>query len=151
MADLLQAFPVTVEQNLSWGDMDVHGHINNVWFFRYIENARIAYYEAIGKYEHEKETGAGFILASTSCKFKSPLSYPDVVVTGARIEKILQDRAIMSYRIISRTHNRIAAEAEATLVSFDHSKNCKHSFPKVLRQRICEIEIDSVDEGDKKK
>jgi acyl-CoA thioester hydrolase len=150
MAELLKGFPVTVEQALSWGDMDMHGHINNIWFFRYIENARIAYYETIGKYEHEKETGTGFILASTTCKFKSSLSYPDVVATGARIEKILQDRAIMSYRVISRTHNRIAAEAEATLVSFDHSKNRKHSFPEVLRQRINEIEIDSVDEGDEK-
>ncbi len=139
---------MTVEQTLSWGDMDMHGHINNIWFFRFIENARIAYYEAIGKYEYEKETGSGFILASTTCKFKSSLSYPDVVVTGARIEKILEDRAIMSYRMISQTHDRIAAEAEATLVSFDHSKKSKCSFSEVLKQRIKAIEINSIDEGD---
>ena len=118
MEDLLKGFPVAVEQALSWGDMDMHGHINNIWFFRYIENARIAYYEAIGKYEHEKETGAGLVLASTSCKFKSPLAYPDTVATGARIEEILEDRAIMSYRVIS--------------------------FPEVLTQRISEVERKSL-------
>ena len=140
MENLLKEFPVAVEQALSWGDMDMHGHINNIWFFRYIENARIAYYEAIGKYEHEKDTGAGFVLASTSCKFKSPLAYPDVVATGARIDEILEDRAIMSYRVISTRHNRVAAEAKATLVAFDHSENRKISFSEVLRQRISEVE-----------
>lgn len=140
MEGLLKEFPVTVEQALSWGDMDMHGHINNIWFFRYIENARIAYYEAIGKYEHEKDTGAGFVLASTTCQFKSPLAYPDVVATGARIEEILEDRAIMSYRVISTKQNRVAAEAKATLVSFDHSENRKISFSEVLRRRISEVE-----------
>jgi len=144
MEELLKEFPVVVEQALSWGDMDMHGHINNIWFFRYIENARIAYYEAIGKYEHEKETGAGFVLASTSCEFKSPLAYPDVVTTGARIEEIFEDRAVMIYRVISTKHHRVAAEAKATLVAFDHAENRKISFSQVLRQRIREVERQSL-------
>lgn len=144
MDDLLKEFPVAVEHALSWGDMDMHGHINNIWFFRYIENARIAYYEAIGKYEHEKNTGAGFVLASTTCTFKSPLAYPDVVATGARMEEILEDRAIMSYRVISTRHHRIAAEANATLVAFDHTENRKISFSEVLRRRIGEVERKSL-------
>ena len=31
-----------------WGDMDAMGHVNNTVYFRYLENARIAWMEAIG-------------------------------------------------------------------------------------------------------
>jgi|TARA_B100000315_G_scaffold252755_2_gene290210 acyl-CoA thioester hydrolase len=138
--DLLKGFPVVVEQPLNWGDMDMHGHINNVWLFRYIENARIAYYEAIGKHQHEQASGTSFVLAATSCTFKSALVYPDVAVVGARIEEILTDRAVMGYRVVSREHHRVAAEARATLVSYDYAKGEKVVFPEVLTQRIHALE-----------
>lgn len=52
MPNYLSNYPVTIEQPVAWGDLDLHGHVNNMWFFRYIENARIAYYEKIGKYDY---------------------------------------------------------------------------------------------------
>lgn len=138
--DHLQGYPIVKEQSLSWGDMDVHGHVNNVWFFRYIENARVAYFEAIDKYGYEESSGDSFILAHTSCKFLSPLVYPDVVRVGACVSSILKDRAVMSYRVVSSSRNRIAAEAEATIVAFDYSKDGKIPFPEELKRRIQELE-----------
>ena len=140
MVEGLKGFPIIIEQALNWGEMDMHGHVNNVWFFRYIENARIAYYEAIGKRDYERKTDASFVLASTTCSFKSPLVYPDIVIVGAKVEEILKDRTIMGYRLIGKKHNRIAAEAQATLVSFDYAKNRKIRFPEALRQRIGDLE-----------
>jgi len=66
--------------------------------------------------------------------------YPDVAVVGARIDEILTDRAVMGYRVVSREHNRIAAEAQATLVSFDYAKGEKVIFPEILTQRIHALE-----------
>jgi len=138
--DHLRDYPVVTEQTLSWGDMDSHGHINNVWFFRYIENARVAYFEAIDKYGYEKSSGDSFILAHTACKFLAPLVHPDRVRVGACVSSILEDRAIMIYRVVSASNNRIAADAEATIVSFDYARNAKIPFPDVLRNRIQELE-----------
>lgn len=140
MNDLLDLYPVVIEQPVAWGDMDRHGHVNNVWIFRYIENARIAYYENIGKYDFERDSGKGFILAATTCKFISPLIYPDIVRVGASIRDITEDRAVMHYRLVSINHKRIAAEAQATLVSFDHKTNQKIAFADELRLRISDLE-----------
>ncbi len=140
MDNLLRDFKVIVEHPLAWGEMDAHLHVNNIWFFRYIENARIAYYERIGKFEFERTSGISFMLASSSCEFISPLFYPDTVLVGAGIEEILFDRAIMNYRVVSKKYRRLAATAQATLVSFCYSENKKTPFPSELKERISILE-----------
>lgn len=140
MKKLLSGFPVTVKQPLQWGEMDMHNHVNNVWFFRYIENARIAYYEKIKKYEFEKETGISFILASATCQYLSPLTYPDTVIAGAQIKTIDKDCAIIGYRLVSNKNKKIAARAQTTIVSYDFTKNIKVLFPDELKRRIMKLE-----------
>jgi acyl-CoA thioester hydrolase len=137
---LLPGFPVIIMQPVAWGDLDPHGHVNNVWVFRYIENVRIAYYEAIDKFDHEQETGEGFVLASSACRFKRPLTYPDSLLIGAGVKDILADRMIMAYRIASQRQQRIAVEAEAALVSYNFKENLKVPFPAKLRKRIRHLE-----------
>jgi hypothetical protein len=41
-SDIAQ-YRVIVEQNVTWGDMDTNGHVNNVEYFRYTENASVGY------------------------------------------------------------------------------------------------------------
>ena len=136
MPNLLTDFPVIIEQKVPWGDLDMHGHVNNVWFFRYIENARVAYYEKIQKYEYETQTGTSFVLAATECRFKHPVTYPATIAVGARVSEIRSDRMIMTYRLVNLAEDCISAEATATLVSFDYRKKKKASFPPELRRRI---------------
>jgi acyl-CoA thioester hydrolase len=137
---LLPGFPVIIVQPVAWGDLDLHGHVNNVWIFRYLENARIAYYEAIDKFEHEEKTGEGLVLASSACRFKKPLTYPDSLLIGAGVKGILTDRMIMAYRIASRRRQCLAVEAEATLVSYNFRKNLKIPFPAELAERVRRLE-----------
>jgi acyl-CoA thioester hydrolase len=142
MTELLNAYPVIIKQPIAWGDLDMHGHVNNVWFFRYIENARVAYYEKINKYEYERHGGTGFVLAATECKFKSPLTYPATVAVGARVNEISIDHMIMNYRLVNLAEDTISAEASAMLVAFDYQKNQKAPFPKVLKLRIEDLQKD---------
>lgn len=41
----LSNYPIVYEQKVAWGDMDAFGHVNNVQYYRYIESARIAYFD----------------------------------------------------------------------------------------------------------
>jgi len=140
MIKMLSDFPVIIEQPVQWAEMDMHNHVNNVWFFRYIENARIAYYEKINKYEFEHRTGIGFVLASASCHYLSPLSYPDTVMVAARIETIKKDRATLGYRLASMKNKTIAAKAETIIVSYNFNENKKVLFPDELKNRIMTLE-----------
>ena len=45
MKQLKKEYPVVLNQDIIWGDMDAFGHINNTVYFRYFEDARIAYFD----------------------------------------------------------------------------------------------------------
>lgn len=127
--DFLQGYPVVVELEVAWGEMDFFRHVNNTVFFRYFESARIAYLERIGFAAVLEESGVGPILASTHCRFRVPLTYPDSILVGARATEVLVDRFTMEYRLVSRKLGAIAAEGGGVLVAYDYRAGSKIHLP----------------------
>src|SRR5919197_1260843 len=140
MESLLKRCPVVIETPVAWGEMDAFRHLNNTAYFRYFESARIAYFERLGLLEYMDATGVGPILASTSCRFKIPLTYPDKVSVGARVSTVGDDRFTMEYYVVSHNHRRVAAEGIGLIVTFDYKENKKTPIPCELRRRIEELE-----------
>ena len=114
--------------------------INNVVYFRYFESARIAYFDRLNLIEFMNRTGIGPILASTQCKFRTPLAYPDTVSVGTRISQIEEDRFVMEYVVVSHRLQRVAAEGEGLIVSYNYREQKKAPIPAEIRQRISDIE-----------
>jgi acyl-CoA thioester hydrolase len=137
---VLSSCPVVVEIPVAWGEMDAFGHVNNIIYFRYFETARIAYFIKLNLLDFMNETGIGPILASTQCKYRLPLAYPDTVSVGAKIVKLEADRLTMAYYVLSHKHQKMAAEGEGTIVSFDYRGNKKVPIPDIIRKRILELE-----------
>ncbi|PCC69423.1 acyl-CoA thioester hydrolase [Nannocystis exedens] len=129
-------FPVVRRWPVAWGDQDMFAHVNNVVYFRWFESVRIAFFEAIGWTRGGHTGGVGPILASTSCVFKAPLTYPDTVILGARAEDIGDDRFTMRYRVVSERLDRIAAEGEGRIVSFDYDAGVKAPLPAEIRAAL---------------
>jgi acyl-CoA thioester hydrolase len=142
---LLVGFPVVIQQPVLWGEMDRYGHVNNVVYFRYFENARVEYFRRMGWLEFEQETGIGPILAATQARFRKPLSYPDTVEIGARISAIEEDRCTMDYCVVSHRLDAVAAEGQGTIVSYHYPEGRKVPIPAELRQRIAELEATAKD------
>jgi acyl-CoA thioester hydrolase len=137
---LLEAYPVVTEITVAWGEMDALRHVNNVVYFRYFENARIAYFEKLKYWELMDKTGVGPILASTKCRFMVPLTFPDRVLVGIRISEMGEDRFVMEYRLVSERLQKIAAQGEAVLVSYDYRQNKKAPLPEELKKGIAALE-----------
>lgn len=137
---LQKGYPVIIQLPVAWGEMDSFGHVNNVVYFRYFESARMAYFERMQGPEYMKETGIGPILASTQCRFRLPLVYPDTISVGARVQSIEADRFTMDYLLVSHQMQKVAAEGSGLLVMYDYNRKTKASLPDVLRQRLEEIE-----------
>lgn len=138
--ETLKGFPVVVEFPIAWGEMDAQQHVNNVVYFRYIENARIAYYDRIGAWELMSESGIGTVLASTQCRYRAPLTYPDTVSVGAKVTKVEADRFTMEYRVVSHRLGKLAAEGKGVLVTYDFRENRKTPLPEVLKTNITALE-----------
>lgn len=140
MSNELKDFPVIIELPVLWGHMDAFQHLNNVVFFRFFESARIAYFEQIGFLEVMENTGVGPILASTSCKYIKPITYPDTVSIGARVSNIEEDRFDMEYTMVSQERGEITATGTALVVSYDYNENKKASIPNNIHNKILDLE-----------
>jgi acyl-CoA thioester hydrolase len=140
MSNLLRGYPVIIEFPVAWGEMDSMNHVNNIVYFRYFESARIAYFEKADMFSYMTETGIGPILATISCKFKIPLSYPDTVLIGAKVISVEEDRFVMNHVVISKKHQKVAAEGDGVIVIFNYREGRKVTVPEVVRQRIIDIQ-----------
>jgi len=127
--------PNPYRSDVKWGEMDVLGHVNNTVFFRYFECARMAFWGALetslkGKFD----PSIGPILASTSCRFRRPLYYPDNIAIGARILSIEEDRFTVEHRVWSESQQDIVAIGEGVVVSFDYEKKKKVPLPPAWKE-----------------
>jgi acyl-CoA thioester hydrolase len=105
-----------------------------------MESARMEYFVKIGFMKMKKTVGIGPILASTSCRFKGPLSYPDIVSVGTNVTKIEEFGFIMGFSIVSHKTNRQVATGEAGMISYDYNTNKKVPLPAELVKNIKELE-----------
>ncbi len=120
MHEILKLYSVTIETPVAWGEMDAFQHVNNIVYFRYFESTRIAYLEKIGYLEFMEKTGRGPILSATKSKYKIQISYPHKVTICGKVSSIESDRFVMDYCVVSHKHQKIAAEGEGLIVSFDY-------------------------------
>lgn len=139
-ASVLPDFPVVITVPVAWGEMDAFGHVNNTVYFRYFESARIAYLDAIGFRGDAAARGIGPILASTHCRFRRALMYPDTVRVGARTTSVAEDRFTMEYRIVSEAGDDVAAEGGGIVVAYDYLNTTKTILPHEVRERIGKLE-----------
>lgn len=140
MKELLNEYPVVIEIPVAWGEMDAFQHVNNIVYFRYFENVRVAYMSKINYLEWMTKTGFGPILASTQCRYKFPLTYPDTVLAGAKMIRMEEDRFVMQHAVASLKHHKIAALGEATVVSYNFRENKKAPIPQEIKERIQKLE-----------
>ena len=120
--EFMKKYSFNVKRNIEWADMDAFQHVNNTIYFRFFEKIRIDYFEDSGLIQSMKEQQVGPILASTQCRFKLPLSYPDSVIIGTYITDLEVDRFVMKYAIYSLGHERVAAEGDGLIVCYDYNK-----------------------------
>ncbi|ENU59937.1 acyl-CoA thioesterase [Acinetobacter guillouiae] len=132
----LTQFPIVYEQKVAWGDMDAFGHVNNVMYYRYIESARIEYFDRLNVFDQDVLT----VVASSQCKYLKPVFYPDVLHIGARVEEMRNSAIRMHYVLFSQQQQQIVADGEAVIVFVDKVAMKKALIPQQLRKVIIDLE-----------
>jgi acyl-CoA thioester hydrolase len=130
----MEEYPVVIEVPIAWGDMDAFGHVNNTVYFRLFESARIAYLDRIDF--RGQGSSVGPILASTHCRFRRALVYPDTVKVSTRVTELDIDRFTMEYRIISGKSGELAAEGGGVVVAYDYAAAHKTDLPNTVHAAV---------------
>lgn len=121
---------------VQWGDMDMLGHINNVIFFRYIESARIAYFDQLLGSDPNIWGGEGPILAEIQCKFIQQLHYPAQLEIGTRTRRIGGRSLQLECVIFRQGESTPLASSQAAIVWFNYSEQHAVPVPESLRVTI---------------
>ena len=79
-----------------WMDNDSYGHVNNVVYYSYFDTAVNGWLmEATG--QDIRQLPAIGVVAETSCRYFSELSFPDALDAGLRIERLGKSSVV--YRV----------------------------------------------------
>ena len=138
--EALRGFPVVIALVVEWGDQDSFEHVNNTVYLKWCETARVVYLEKIGMWKMIKEDGMGPILASISCDYRQPVTFPDTVQVGARVAKIGRSSFRMEHAVVSVAQNAVVAESHTTLVFIEYAHGKSLPLPPNLRQAMEQLE-----------
>lgn len=140
---LLEIYPVITSMPVQWGDMDAFKHVNNTVYIRWCETGRVAYLEEFaGAYMKPYDSGLGTVLGAISCKYIFPVTYPDTIYIGTKVEEILPDRLKVQTLMASEKHERPVAFCEATVVAYNFKESKKGVFPDNFAELIQQFESD---------
>ena len=120
---------------IRWGDMDAMGHVNNTVYFRYMEQARIGWFDALVP-EDEAWKSTGIVIANASCNFKRPFNYPGTVEVKVYTGTLGGSSVPTFYELVLSENQTIYADGEATVVFIDMTTQKPVRIPEEIRKRL---------------
>jgi acyl-CoA thioester hydrolase len=120
---------------LRWGDMDAMAHLNNVVYFRLMEEARIQWFQALGF--STLPTGEAAILAHVSCDFVRAMVYPGTAVVRQSMTRLGNSSVELALTIErSDEPGVLYAKGRSVIVWFDYQANKAMPWPAAVRQKL---------------
>lgn len=118
-APAVPAHAATVEVEVRWSDMDAYGHVNNVQYLRYLEEARVyAFHEWFGQERSLLEDGV--LVARSEIDYLAPMTFNyQPALVSLWCSKISGASFDISYVVGQRGSDLTYAQAESTLVTYD--------------------------------
>jgi len=116
---------------IRWGDMDAMGHVNNTVYFRYMEQARISWFDALVPQE-EAWKSTGIVIANASCNFKRAITYPGTVEIKVYTDPPGGSSVGTHYEML--IDGALYADGAATVVFIDMQKQKPIRIPQAIRE-----------------
>ena len=118
---------------IRWGDMDAMGHVNNTVYFRYMEQARISWFDTLVP-SGEAWKATGIVIANASCNFKRAINYPGTVEVKVYTEAPGGSSVATHYELM--LNGELYADGAATVVFIDMQKQKPIRIPQAIREVI---------------
>ena len=94
-------YPHTVQLQTRWNDNDAFGHVNNVFYYAFMDDAVNAHLIASGVQQTR-------FVAESSCRYLAPLQYPQPVEVGMGVTRLGRSSVSYAIGIYSHPANAIA-------------------------------------------
>ena len=115
---------------IRWGDMDAFGHVNNTVYFRYMEQARVEFFESLG---YVLLVNASLVIVNAGCTFMIPFTYPGTVELKLYSGKPGRSSIPTTYEFRRQGDERLFATGDAKIVWIEQSTGKSVPIPDKLR------------------
>lgn len=124
-----------LEVPLRWGDMDAMAHLNNVMYFRLMEEARIQWFAHFGF--PTLPVGEAPILAHAACDFVRAMTYPGVAIVRQIVTRVGRSSVEMSIAIEKQGEPGVTyATGRTVIVWYDYAAGKSAPWPEAVRAAI---------------
>lgn len=131
-------WPVVLELEVQWRDIDAAGHVNNAAYFSFMESARIKAFRDVFGWRDVAEVHA--IVAHAECDFEVPLGMGDTLVVKVRPGRVGETSFEFTYAMTDQTTGRTVASGRTVQVMYDYDAQKKRPVPEDLRKLLEDAE-----------
>lgn len=118
---------------IRWGDMDALGHVNNIVYFQYFEQARVEWLLSTG-FAPEGTQDEGPVIVNTHCNFVRQLRYPGDIEVRTAVERIGRSSIDTIQQIVRLdAPDVVCAEGGTRIVWANYREERSVPVPEVLR------------------
>jgi acyl-CoA thioester hydrolase len=110
----------TAHVAMRWSDMDAYGHVNNVQFLTYVEEARVEMFKSV-PLSGVDQVAAGILVAASDIKYRRPLQHRHrPVPIDVWVTKIGAAFFSLGYEVYDDDEGGVVyATASSTMVPYD--------------------------------
>ena len=120
---------------IRWGDMDAMGHVNNTVYFRYMEQARISWFDRLVP-EADAWQSTGIVIANAACNYRRAITYPGVVEVRLYIGAPGGASVPTTYELRVEDDPVPYADGAAVVVFIDMKTQRSRRIPEEIRARL---------------
>lgn len=131
-------FRFSVSVPIRYADIDAQRHLNNVAYFTFMEQARVAYAREVGLWDDGHFDSIGMILAEASCSYRAPAHLWETVTVWARVSRIGKKSFDFEYRL--ETERGLIATGRSVQVCYDYARGQSTPLPERWRESITRYE-----------
>ena len=129
-----------MEMPVRWGDMDALGHVNNIMYFRYFEQARIAWYEGAG-FAPLGGSDVGMVIVDNRAEYLRPLVHPATMEVRMAGHSPGRSSFVTTYTIA--VGGDLYTRGASKIVWVNHAEGRSVPLPDALRERLSSGEASS--------
>ncbi len=118
-----------------WMDNDVYAHVNNVVYYSFFDTAVNQYLIEQGVLDIETSLIIGLVV-ETKCNYFTPVTFPDVVHAGLRVEKLGTSSVRYGIGLFRNDDDTAAAQGHFVHVYVDRATRKAAAIPADMRTAL---------------
>ncbi len=127
----------TYECHVRFSDVDVYGHVNNVKYFEYYQEARIAFVLSLSGDGYDAQSSMRQVVARIDVDYKRPILFrPEPYVVETWVTRIGTSSYDLSCRIVDAEGDTLYSRADVSLVAFDLGTQRSRPLTDAERSRL---------------